>query len=35
MTPFVGRHADVMAPDIGTNEQVMAWLMDTTRGLFP
>src|ERR1700686_340455 len=27
--PFVGPHTDVMAPDIGTNEQVMAWFMDT------
>lgn len=29
MIPFVGPHTDVMAPDIGTNEQVMAWFMDT------
>jgi glutamate dehydrogenase (NAD(P)+) len=29
MIPFVGPHIDVMAPDIGTNEQVMAWFMDT------
>src|ERR1700719_3143742 len=29
MIPFVGRHTDVMAPDMGTNEQVMAWFMDT------
>src|SRR5437764_14428862 len=26
---FVGRHTDVMAPNMGTNEQVMAWFMDT------
>ena len=29
MIPFVGAHTDVMAPDMGTNEQVMAWFMDT------
>ncbi len=29
MIPFVGPHTDIMAPDMGTNEQVMAWFMDT------
>ena len=29
MIPFVGPHIDVMAPDMGTNDQVMAWFMDT------
>jgi glutamate dehydrogenase (NAD(P)+) len=29
MIPFVDPHVDVMAPDVGTNEQVMAWFMDT------
>ncbi len=29
MIPFIGPHIDVMAPDVGTNEQVMAWMMDT------
>lgn len=29
LIPFVGPHTDVMGPDMGTNEQVMAWFMDT------
>lgn len=27
--PFIGPHQDIPAPDVNTNAQVMAWLMDT------
>lgn len=29
MIPFISPDIDVMAPDMGTNEQVMAWMVDT------
>lgn len=29
MIPFIGSEIDVMAPDVGTNEQIMAWMTDT------
>lgn len=29
MIGFIGPQTDIMAPDVGTNEQTMAWMMDT------
>src|SRR5580700_6507529 len=29
MIPFIGPQVDIMAPDLGTNEQTMAWMMDS------
>ncbi len=28
MSPVIGVHVDIMAPDMGTDQQVMAWLLD-------
>lgn len=28
MAPIIGVHDDILAPDIGTNSQVMAWILD-------
>ncbi|MEZ4713198.1 MAG: Glu/Leu/Phe/Val dehydrogenase [Caldilineaceae bacterium] len=29
ISPFVGPEKDIPAPDVGTNAQIMAWMMDT------
>jgi glutamate dehydrogenase (NAD(P)+) len=29
LIPLISPHSDIPAPDMGTNEQIMAWMMDT------
>lgn len=29
LSPFIGPEKDIPAPDVGTNAQIMAWMMDT------
>ncbi|MFE9328424.1 Glu/Leu/Phe/Val dehydrogenase [Nocardia sp. NPDC052278] len=29
VSPFIGPDTDIMAPDVGTDERTMAWMMDT------
>src|SRR3977135_1932450 len=29
MIPFIGERSDILGPDMGTDERIMAWLMDT------
>jgi glutamate dehydrogenase/leucine dehydrogenase len=31
--PLIGPDLDIPAPDLGTNEQVMAWMMEWVQGL--